>query len=48
MTIHPLAINGDDLWTNEELTYLGSAIINNGGSGNGITKHANKAKSVLQ
>ncbi len=47
---HPssIQINGVDLPTTEEFTYLGSTIRNDGGTSNDITSWLNKARNTFR
>ena len=44
----PVQVNGEDLPTTEEFTYLGSAVRHDGGAGSDIKNRLNKAKNAFR
>ena len=44
----PVQVNGEDLPTTEEFTYLGSTVRHDGGAGNNIKNRLNKARHAFR
>jgi len=44
----PIRVNGEDLPTTEERTCLGSIVRHDGGAGNDISSHLNKARNAFR
>ena len=44
----PIRVNGEDLPTTEEFTYLGSTVRRDGGAGSDIKNRLNKATNALR
>ena len=44
----PIKVNGEDLPTTEEFTYLGSTVRDDGGAGSDIKNRLNKARNAFK
>ena len=44
----PVKVNGEDLQTTEEFTYLSSTVRHDGGAGSGIRNRLNKARNAFR